>query len=58
MKPKNLMLLGVLLALATFAMSVFTESGTISVLAFGGGALFGKGYGVWEERTKGTKDEH
>lgn len=52
MSASGYMIIGGLCGLAFFAMSLFLPIvPPIIVLAFACGALFGKGYGVWEERT-------
>lgn len=58
MTPCSLMVLGALVSIAS------ALHGTVSgpdyssmLLMFGGGALFGKGYGVWEERAKGGDND-
>lgn len=52
MKPSNLMFLGGFGGLFLFVGSLFlpNHSGFV-MIAFGLGALFGKGYGIWETRT-------
>lgn len=51
MKPGSLMLLGAVSAAVAAAVVV---SGRVDggVMLFAAGALFGKGYGVWEERSR------
>jgi hypothetical protein len=52
MKPANLMFLGGFGGLFVFVGSLFLpDHAAIAMVAFGFGALFGKGYGVWESRT-------
>lgn len=51
MTPGSLMWLGFICAMAALALDVAGLS-TAIVLAFGAGAVFGKGYGVWEERER------
>jgi hypothetical protein len=54
MRPRSLMLMGafvgILGGLATAVLH--TGSGGLPVLIFAGGMVFGKGYGVWEERAR------
>ncbi|GAA4180513.1 hypothetical protein [Shinella granuli] len=51
MKPGALMMLGAFAAFVAIAASLLGRAdGGIAVLIFAGGAVFGKGYGVWEER--------
>jgi hypothetical protein len=52
MSAKGLILLGGFGGLFLFAAFFITEfaSATVSVFAFG--AIFGKGYGIWEERSR------
>jgi hypothetical protein len=52
MSPKNYMLLGTMVALVAFSIALMGEGAMAAVLAFGGGAVFGKGYGILEERTR------
>lgn len=51
MKPKTLMIIGALVGIVAAVLSTIATptTGTIMV-AFISGAVFGKGYGVWEER--------
>lgn len=51
MSPRALMILGATTGLFALALSFIgtPTSGTV-VFIFAGGAVFGKGYGVWEER--------
>ena len=51
MKPGVLMTIGASIAALNLALSFIAEptSGAV-VMVFAAGALFGKGYGVWEER--------
>jgi hypothetical protein len=49
MSPKNYMLLGVMVALIAVAIALIGEGAISVVIGFGGGALFGKGYGILEE---------
>ena len=51
MTPKAYMLIGALIGLVCAVLSfVPASSAEVMVLAFGGGMLFGKGYGLWESR--------
>ena len=51
MKPKSLMLIGAAAGITAGVISIFwADTGSFTVLAFAGGSLFGKGYGVWETR--------
>lgn len=51
MKPWALMTLGSAVGVTSVAIAVLArDAGHIAVLLFAAGALFGKGYGVWEER--------
>lgn len=51
MKPGVLMSMGAFIGIFCLALSFIANptSGTI-VMVFAAGAIFGKGYGVWEER--------
>jgi hypothetical protein len=48
MNPGGLMILGVMVAVVGLAMSIAGHDA--DVLLFAAGVLFGKGYGIWEER--------
>jgi Na+-transporting NADH:ubiquinone oxidoreductase subunit NqrD len=48
MNPGGMMILGALCAVAGLAMSIAGHDADI--LIFADGVLFGKGYGIWEER--------
>ena len=52
MKPRGLMLLGVAIGIPIAVVSSMTniDFPSPAVLMFAAGALFGKGYGVWECR--------
>lgn len=52
MRPREMMLLGVASAVVASLM-IFSghDFGQASAMLFAGGCVFGKGYGVWEERT-------
>ena len=52
MKPHNLMILGVTIGvpIAIISSMANVEFPSPAVLMFAVGALFGKGYGVWERR--------
>lgn len=53
MTASNDMIMGGFLGLAFFAMSLFLPIvPPIIVSVFACGALFGKGYGVWQERNR------
>lgn len=51
MKPGTLMVMGAFVGVFCVALSFIGDptSGTI-VMVFAAGSIFGKGYGVWEER--------
>lgn len=52
MKPSNLMFIGGFGGLFVFVGSLFLPNHAgIALIAFGFGALFGKGHGIWESRT-------
>lgn len=51
MRPKQLMLVGLLGLIASVMCEVASANiGSLAVFAFANGMVFGKGYGVWEER--------
>lgn len=53
MTPKVLMSMGAFVAVVLFVGSVVAiPSSATVVVAFISGAVFGKGYGLWEERSK------
>ena len=53
MIPRELMLLGVFTGSVGLLVSLFAAPAVMcAIVAFGGGALFGKGYGIWEERAR------
>lgn len=54
MKPKSLMWMGAWCgAVALFGSLVMSgETVMLVILGFGGGMVFGKGYGIFEERTR------
>lgn len=53
MSTKGLMLIGPFaLIVAVMLESTQFTGMSISMLAFAGGCLFGKGYGIWEERQR------
>ena len=56
MSPKGLMTLGVATGLVAIVCSLLAMriDGGIVILTFAGGMMFGKGYGVWEERSRRT----
>lgn len=51
MAPRSLMIIGSLVAIVTIGLSFIAipTAGTV-FMGFAAGAVFGKGYGVWEER--------
>jgi hypothetical protein len=51
--PRALIIVGAVCGIYAATLSLFAEptAGTV-VMAFVCGALFGKGYGVWKERSK------
>ena len=49
MKPRALMIMGAAVGLVLLLASYFSE---FSVALFMAGALFGKGYGVWEVKSQ------
>lgn len=57
MKPRTLMIMGASVGIFAAALSTVATptTGTI-VFVFMSGALFGKGYGVWEQRA-GRQDQ-
>lgn len=57
MSPKVLMLLGGLGGFGLLIAFSFTPAGGSTVAVFALGALFGKGYGIWEERARRAKSE-
>lgn len=51
MSPRSMMILGSLTGgLASAFFIINDASGAAAVMAFCGGALFGKGYGIWEQK--------
>lgn len=56
MSPRGYMLLGAFAGIVSAAFS-FSSAGFNPVLIFAAGALFGKGYGVWEERGRAALRE-
>lgn len=53
MKPSALMMLGASLGVFALVVTAMAEDAAVfSVLLFASGAIFGKGYGVWEERSR------
>jgi hypothetical protein len=48
MSAKGLMWLGAYVGVVIFAMDVISNPVALSFAAFCGGALFGKGYAIWE----------
>lgn len=53
MKPRHAMLIGAAFGLSLVAVAIFVAmpAGALTAM-FACGALFGKGYGVWEERSR------
>jgi hypothetical protein len=51
------MFLGAFVAACCAVISIFSPSLDVSILMFGGGALFGKGYGIWEIRALKDTEE-
>lgn len=56
MSPRSLMIIGSLVAAITVGLSFIAlpTAGTV-FMGFAAGAVFGKGYGVWEERRAALK---
>lgn len=52
MTPNAYMICGALLAPLSFAVDVAIGQDGLLFMMFAAGALFGKGYGVWEERDR------
>jgi hypothetical protein len=52
MRYDKLMWFGAFIAVPTVFIAPFVDAGMLSVVTLGGGILFGKGYGIWEERTR------
>lgn len=53
MRPMFLMILGSVIGIPlSAAMAVFPEVVNLPLVLFAAGALLGKGYGVWEERSR------
>ena len=50
MKPGAMMRLGVFAGLTAIFVDAVLPNPSVVVVAFAAGALFGKGYGVWEAR--------
>ncbi|WP_299654112.1 hypothetical protein [uncultured Jannaschia sp.] len=50
MSRKSYMILGGVGGLALVFAGLFLPGGDMAVVTFGAGALFGKGYGIWETR--------
>lgn len=56
MTPKGFMLLGTLVGIVASVVEIASYTGiSVAVFAFAGGSLFGKGYGIWEERSRKRK---
>ena len=62
MTPKSLMILGTIcISVAAICAAIAAEYAPSSayplvIIGVAGGALFGKGYGIWEERQKGRRE--
>lgn len=58
MKPKALMLLGAASGVASLAIVIVASKGfdlaSVAIIVFASGAIFGEGYGIWEERNRET----
>ena len=52
MKPNALMAVGASIALLSIIASAIHSAPALVTLGVGGGMLFGKGYGIWEERSR------
>ncbi len=52
MKPRHFMVLGLYVGAVVLVIDVMTNPLALSFAAFGGGAVFGMGYVMWEERQK------
>ena len=53
MKPKSMMIFGVVSGILWLGVEIAGfNGGQIPMLMFASGMLFGKGYGVWEERDR------
>jgi hypothetical protein len=50
MKPGSIMWLGAFVGLLAMVADALIAEPSVALLAFAGGALFGKGYGIWEAR--------
>lgn len=50
MAPKRLMILGAFVGALIFLIDFISNPVAVSFAAFCGGAIFGKGYGIWEAR--------
>lgn len=50
MKPANLMCLGMAVSIVGVASAIIFDTAGATVLCFAGGAVFGEGYGVSNER--------
>lgn len=49
-RPHELMIFGSLMAVFGLLMSFISPWPSFSLIAFFGGAILGKGYGIWQER--------
>lgn len=50
MRPGSLMKFGAALGLLAVVLAIASPSVIQALFGFASGALFGKGYGIWEER--------
>lgn len=50
MKPRGLMMLGAFVGISIGLIDLLSNPVAVSFAAFCGGAVFGKGYGIWEAR--------
>lgn len=50
MRPGSLMKLGAALGLFSVILAIVSPSVIQPIFVFASGAVFGKGYGIWEER--------
>ena len=52
MTPKQYMVLGAGVGLVAAGLATFADLSIFAMVCFAAGALFGKGYGIWEERER------
>lgn len=52
MRAKHLMIAGAATGIAFMVIGVIVPANEVLVVMFGAGMLFGKGYGIWEERQR------